>query len=110
MGNDKGVEALQCASQCAEMYKELGDSRGEAQALVTVAHANHLLSKEDESADALTKAMSIFQEVGDEGGQAIVMQAMQQFMGVPQYFGAPAAQLDAPVTQQPPVDINKAPK
>jgi tetratricopeptide (TPR) repeat protein len=80
--NDKGAEALQCASQCSEMYKELGDTRGEAQALVTVAHASHLLSKDDETAEALTKAMSLFQEIGDPSGQAIVMQAMQQFMGV----------------------------
>jgi len=82
--NDKGVEALQVASQCTEMYKELGDTRGEAQAFVTVAHANHLLSKADDAAEALTKAMTLFREIGDEHGQTIVMQAMHQFIGVPQ--------------------------
>jgi tetratricopeptide (TPR) repeat protein len=81
-GKDKGEEALQCGSQAVEMYKEMGDVRGEAQAQVTVAHACHLLAKKNEAIQAVTAALALFQEIGDENGSAMAMQAMQQFVGM----------------------------
>merc|ERR1719401_464000 len=80
--NDKGDEALQTATQAAEMYKEIGDIMGQARSQVAVGHAFHLLSKKDKAAEAITEALALFQEIGDEGGKAMATQAMQQFLGV----------------------------
>lgn len=83
-----GEEALAEALSAASMYKEAGDTKGEASAQVVVAHGNFLSGKTDKAMEAAQEALQIFQQIGDEAGQQMTLRAMQQFMG-PVMGGAP---------------------
>lgn len=70
------VEALKCADEAVILFREVGDLKSEASALLLSADALRIARNYQESKEAANEARKLFQETSDSAGEELANQVL----------------------------------
>jgi len=76
--DDDGEEALKSATEALNLYRQVSDTRGEAEALRVAANAQVLREQAEEGLNQATEALSSFKASGNQYGEAVMQLAIAE--------------------------------